>query len=90
MHWVKKAKYLDEYRIILTFEDKSKKVVDFEKALRGFTGEVFRPLKDIEYFKQFKVSLDTVTWPNEADVSPDYLYEVGEDILPTIKGKHHD
>lgn len=79
MHWVKKAKYLDEYRIILTFEDKSKKVVDFEKALRGFTGEVFRPLKDIEYFKQFKVALHTVTWPNEADVSPDYLYQVGEE-----------
>lgn len=78
MHWVKKAKYLDEYKIILTFEDKSKKVVDFKKILRGFKGEVFQPLKDIEYFKKFKVALDTVTWPNEADVSPDYLYEVGE------------
>lgn len=80
MHWVKKAKYLDEYKIILTFEDRSKKVVDFRKILKGFKGEVFRPLKDIEYFKQFKVALDTVTWPNEADISPDYLYEVGENI----------
>lgn len=78
MHWVKKAKYVGEYKIALTFEDKAKKIVDFKKILRGFEGEVFRPLKDIEYFKQFKVSLDTVTWPNEADVSPDYLYEVGE------------
>jgi hypothetical protein len=46
MHWLKKAKYLDEYRIILTFEDRSQKVVDFKKILRGFKGEVFQPLKD--------------------------------------------
>lgn len=78
MHCVKKAKYIEDYKILLTFEDKKKKVVDFKKILRGFRGEVFKPLKDIEYFKQFKVSLDTVTWPNEADVSPDYLYEMGE------------
>lgn len=86
MHWVKKAKYLSDYKIILTFEDKSKKIVDFEKALEGFKGEVFRPLKDVEYFKKFKVALHTVTWPNEADVSPDYLYEVGEDDNTTKKG----
>lgn len=78
MHHVKKAKYLEEYKILLTFEDKSKKIVDFKKILRGFKGEIFRPLKDIEYFKKFKIALHTVTWPNEADVCPDYLYKVGE------------
>ena len=78
MHFVKKAKYVEDYKILLTFEDKSKKIVDFRKALNGFNGLVFQPLKDVEYFKKFKVSLDTVTWPNEADVSPDYLYEIGK------------
>ncbi len=80
MHWVKKAKYVEEYKIILTFEDKSRKIVDFEKILRGFKGEVFRLLKDLEYFKKFRVDLDTVTWPNKADVSPDYLYETGVEV----------
>jgi hypothetical protein len=84
MHWVKKAKYVEDYKILLTFEDKSKKVVDFYKALNGFKGQVFKPLKNKDYFKQFKVSLDTVTWPNEADVSPDYLYENGEEINADI------
>lgn len=78
MHWVKKAKYVDEYKIALTFEDKSKKIVDFKKVLHGFKGEVFRPLKDVEYFKKFKISLNTVVWPNEADICPDYLYDIGE------------
>lgn len=80
MHFVKKAKYVEEYKILLTFDDKSKKIVDFKKALRGFKGPIFQPLKDVNYFKNFKVAIGTVTWPNEADVSPDYLYEVGKDL----------
>lgn len=77
MHRVKTAKYLQDYKLLLTFDDKKKKVVDFEKALEGFTGQVFIPLRNIDYFKNFTIALFTVTWPNEADVSPDYLYEVG-------------
>jgi Protein of unknown function (DUF2442) len=78
MRSVKKAKYLQDYKILLTFDDKQKKVVDFEKALDNFEGQIFKPLKDKNYFKNFKVTIGTVTWPNEADVSPDYLYEVGK------------
>ena len=33
----------------------------------------------LEIFKEFKVNtdIDTVTWPNAADFSPDFLYEIG-------------
>ena len=79
MHRVKTAKYLKDYKLLLTFDDKQKKVVDFEKALDGFKGPIFKPLKDKNYFKNFTVAIGTVVWPNEADVSPDYLYEVGND-----------
>lgn len=80
MHHVKKAKYLEDYKILLTFENKCKKVVDFDQALDRFEGEIFRPLKNIEFFRNFKVELYTVAWPNGADVSPDYLYDVGNDL----------
>jgi len=42
-------------------------------------GPIFEPLKDLEYFRRFTVNqdIDTVTWPNEADFSPDFLYEIG-------------
>lgn len=76
MHRIKEAKYIEDYKILLTFEDQRKKVVDFQQALDDFDGPIFQPLKDIEYFKKFKVQINTVTWPNEADVSPDFLYEV--------------
>lgn len=78
--YVKKAQYVDEYKILLTFNDKKKKVVDFREILNDFKGPIFQPLKDVEYFKSFKVAIGTVTWPNEADVSPDYLYEKGLDV----------
>jgi hypothetical protein len=79
MHSVKKVKYLEEYKIILTFEDKKNKLVDLKDHLEG---EIFEPLKDISYFKQIYLNtdIDTIMWDNGADMSPDFLYEIGKDI----------
>jgi hypothetical protein len=76
MHFVKEAEYLSGFKLLLVFEDGVKKIVDFHPYLEG---EVFRPLKDISYFKEVRVNtdIDTVVWPNDADFSPDFLYEVG-------------
>lgn len=35
--------------------------------------EVFRELRDPNYFKQVGVAFDTVQWPHEQDISPDTL-----------------
>ena len=76
MHFVKKARYVSGYKLILTFEDGSVRLVDLADYLDG---EVFEPLKDVSYFRRVRVNrdLDTVVWPNEADFSPDFLYEIG-------------
>ncbi len=39
-------------------------------------GEMFEPLRDPEYFQRFEVhaDLNTLTWPNGADLAPEYLY----------------
>ena len=39
--------------------------------------EVFRPLKDLEYFKRFTIKFNTIEWENGADFAPEYLYETG-------------
>jgi len=80
MHDVKKAQYLSEYKLLLTFDDGIEKEVDFNKLLEGFEGPIFRPLKDINYFKTFSINDDigTVCWPNDADVCPDLLYDKGK------------
>ena len=79
MHSVKKAKYIEDFKILLTFEDKTNKLVDLFPHLYG---EVFEPLKDISDFKKFKVNedTDTIEWENGADMSPNFLYKIGKDI----------
>ena len=76
MHFVKDVAYVSEYKLLLTFEDGVVKFVDMEPYLDG---EIFEPLKNIDYFKKVNVNpdIDTIVWDNGADVSPDFLYEVG-------------
>ena len=76
MHFVKRVAYVSEYKLLLTFEDGSIKLVDLERELDG---EIFEPLKDVNYFKTVRVNpdLDTIVWENGADISPDFLYQIG-------------
>ncbi len=69
---VVRAEYRDGYRIYLVFDDRTEGAVDFEPWLQG---EVFEPLKDVEYFKRFFLDGGTVGWPNGADIAPETLYE---------------
>jgi hypothetical protein len=77
MHYVIKASYLDGYKVKIQFENGEVRVVDLSKHLNG---PVFEPLKNLSFFKRFIVNhdIDTIVWPNDADFSPDFLYEIGE------------
>jgi len=79
MHYVTEASYVSDYKIKVRFEKGEVKVVDLAPYLDG---PIFEPLKDISYFRSFTVNqgIDTVTWPNNADFSPEFLYEVGQSI----------
>ena len=69
-----KAEYLSGYRIKLWFNNQVAKVVDLANSLNG---EVFQPLKDIDFFKRFTIKFNTIEWENGADIAPEYLYEHG-------------
>lgn len=77
MHFVRNATYLSDYRLLLDFGDGVRRLVDLQPHLEG---EIFEPLKDINYFKTVSVNpdLDTIVWQNNADFSPDFLYEISE------------
>jgi len=70
---VKNAKYLEDYKIEIEFNNHKKGVVDLSDELYG---DVFEPLKDKKLFSKIKVDkdLETVTWENGADLAPEYLY----------------
>lgn len=67
------AKYLSGYKVEVFFNDGRKGIADLSNALQG---PVFQPLKDESIFAQLKLDkeLDTISWPNGADIAPEYLY----------------
>ena len=79
MHFVTDVQYETGYRLRLRFEDGSIKRIDLTDHLDG---EVFEPLRDVERFRTayLNADIDTVAWDNGADMSPDFLYEIGEPL----------
>ncbi len=69
------AKYISDYQIWLAFDDGSQGKVNLGSHL---VGSMFEPLKNIEIFSQVKLDseLGTVTWPNGADLAPEFLHNM--------------
>lgn len=69
---VKEVKPIENYKLILTFENNEVKIFDMSPYLdKG----IFRELKNENIFNAVKVSFDSIEWPNEADIDPETLYE---------------
>ena len=64
----------DDFSLDVQFNDGSVKRFDAKPYLDY---EVFRELKDLNYFKRVEVSFGTVHWPHEQDISPETLYIEG-------------
>lgn len=71
----------DNFSLNLKFNDGSVKEFDVKPYLDY---EVFRELKDLDYFKQVRIAFGTVQWPHEQDISPETLYIEGipADVSP--------
>jgi len=69
---VEQAKYLNEYKIWLSFNDGAEGEVDLSSELYG---EIFEPLKNISFFKSFTLEGHTLSWSNGADFAPEFLRE---------------
>ena len=72
---VSKAKYINNYKIALEFNNGESKVVDLKNELNG---EVFAPLQNLDYFKNFQIKYNTIEWQNGADFAPEFLYEMAK------------
>ncbi|MGE4509010.1 MAG: DUF2442 domain-containing protein [Eubacteriaceae bacterium] len=63
---------LNDYKILLTFENGEKRIFDVSPYLdKG----IFQELKDEEKFKTVRVSFDSIEWCNQADLDPEFLFE---------------
>lgn len=69
------AKHVSAHKLWISFDDGSSGEVDLAGTL---TGPIFEPLKDIGYFSRVSVDpeLETITWPNGADLAPEFVKEL--------------
>ena len=72
------AEHIDGYRLRIAFEDGTDAVVDLAPYTRRIG--VFRKLRDIEFFRRFKINADfgVICWGprGEVDIAPETLYEL--------------
>ncbi len=68
------AEYVRDFIIHLRFADGAEGDVDLEQETEG---EVFLPLRDPAFFRQFRLDpeLHTLVWPNGADFAPEFLHD---------------
>lgn len=80
------AKYIKDYKVEVSFNDGRKGIADLKEALRG---PVFEPLKDKSIFSQLMVDeiLETICWPNGADLAPEYVYFKAFNKVPELQEK---
>lgn len=87
------ARYIKDFKLQLLFEisdyeaDKKEQVqkeqvqkeADFREYImaKKETG-IFAPLKDVEFFKNFKLNANTIEWANGADIAPERIYEMAQ------------
>lgn len=69
---VKSVTPINNYNLILTFENGEKRQFDMNPFLNK---GIFRELKDVLKFNSVKVSFDTIEWENQADQDPEVLYQ---------------
>ena len=71
---VLEARHVAGHTIWLRFRDGTTAEVNLASSLAG---PVFAPLKDVAFFRQFRIDPDfhTLVWPNGADIAPEYLHD---------------
>lgn len=69
------AEYVNDYIVKIKFDDGSVKMADLSSYAKR--GGVFSNFSNKEFFKKFFIDLNTLCWPNGADIAPERLYEIG-------------
>ncbi|MBP2033574.1 hypothetical protein J2Z42_002277 [Clostridium algifaecis] len=69
-----KAEILKDYKLLITFSNKEKKIFDMISYLKY---PVFKPLRSEEELKKFSIVDGTIEWKCGADLSNDTFYIKG-------------
>ena len=72
MNRIKDVQALENYQILVTFDNGEKRIKDMKPYLEK---GVFKKLKDKTLFKSVKLAYGTVSWGNDIDLCADSIYE---------------
>ena len=72
------VKALDDYRLLLKFENEEERIFDINPYLE--IGK-FQELKNKKLFKTVRISFDTIEWDNGLDLDPELLYQKSKMII---------
>ena len=66
--------YIKDYELLVVFSNGSKKRVDLKPYLKG---EIFGELLDKDKIIQYGLTHTTIEWANGADLTPEFLHDIG-------------
>lgn len=75
---IKKAKYIDEYKLQLLFSNDSKRTIDFKNFLSNAINPMTKKYLDLKRFKKYKILYGDLVWGD---------YELCFPIWDLYKGK---
>jgi len=73
---ITKAKYVEKYKIDLSFNNGFSAIVDLKDKIFSDHRKGFAKLRDINFFKKFSKNRWTIEWENGVDLAPEFLYEL--------------
>ena len=70
------VRHVHDYALELTFDDGLKAEFDFKDRILN-RGGVFKPLENIDFFRQVRIDPDfgAIVWPNDVDFCPEALHD---------------
>lgn len=81
------AEYLDAYKIKLIFNTGFEAQVDLESKIFNDHRAIFKPLRELAFFRSFSLDRWTIRWPNQLDLAPEFLDQLAKQqaALKTVK-----
>lgn len=72
MNRIKEVKTLEDYKLLVTYDNGEKRVKDMKPYLEK---GIFSKLKDKEFFNNVKLAYGTISWGEDIDLCADSIYE---------------
>ena len=72
---VDRADYLDDYNLFIKFNDGIEGSINLKETIFNDSRKIFEYLREVDNFKDFQISLNTICWSNNLDLAPEYLKE---------------